>query len=205
MQLDVAFAKPIGPYNNPINHIVRPYCHVEVSFHTTAETFRKQLAEVEADSTRSQSLELATKRISKIKGKIAVCFFINWGGVVSLRYLSDMIDDPYLRPPEAPVYDVVPIEMTLDQSEKLVKFYLNSLGKEYDYARAILSLCPITLRTVNENKFYCAQLVLRSLESMGMKFECDVNHVTPQDVHKLLTINTGEIVDTDGSSKSSSE
>ena len=46
MQVDVSFAHPVGPYSNPINHLIPTYCHVELSFHTTAATFKQQLVQL---------------------------------------------------------------------------------------------------------------------------------------------------------------
>lgn len=186
MQLDVSFANPVGPYRNPINHLPDKYCHVEVSFHTTAKTFRRQLTQYIQGSYAPGNVQTLVNRIRKINGEIIVCFFINWGETVSCRYLSELINDPYLRPPEHPVYDTIPIEITINQSEKLVEYYIKNLGKSYDYTRAMLSLCPFTLRRNDENKFYCSQLVLYSLINIGFEFDCNVDHVLPVDVYRLL-------------------
>jgi len=186
MQLDVSFAKPVGPYRNPINHLPDKYCHVELSFHTTAKTFRRQLTKYIEGSHAPEDVQSLINRIRRINGEIIVCFFINWGDKVSCRYLSDLIDDAYLRPPESPVYDNIPIKISMDQSEKLVKYYIKNLGKSYDYARAMLSMCPFTLRRSDEDKFYCSQLVLYSLMNIGFEFDCNVDHVLPVDVYRLL-------------------
>ncbi len=186
MQLDVSFAKPIGPYKNPLNYIPRTYCHVELSFHTTATTFRKQLTQYIEGSHSPADVQVLMNRISRFNGKLIVCFFINWGETVSCRYLSELVEDPYLRPPEKPIFDTIPVKISMEQSDDLVKFYLRNLGKPYDYFRAILSLCPVALRSPSPNKFYCAQLVLHSLKNAGVDFECDIDHVSPLDVYKLL-------------------
>ena len=125
-------------------------------------------------------------RIRRYNGKLIVCFYINWGETVSCRYLSELVTDPYLRPPEKPIYDNIPIKISMEQSDSLVKFYIRNLGKGYDYCRAMLSLCPITLRSRDPNRFYCAQLVLYSLRAAGVDFDCDMDHVSPLDVYKLL-------------------
>ena len=186
MQLDIAFAKPVGPYRNPINYIPSTYCHVEVSFHTTAETFRRQLVQNMEGSYKPAKVQKLLNRIRKIKGSIIVCFYINWGDTVSCRYLSEIIDDPYLRPPEEPVYDTLKVMMDLEQSDKIVKFYLKHLGKSYDYSRAILSLFPFTFRSNDPNKFFCSQLVLHSLQEIGIEYEGNTNHVLPIDVYRFL-------------------
>lgn len=203
MQLDIAFAKPIGPYRNPINFIPHTYCHVEVSFHTTAANFRRQLTQYMEGSYEPAKIQKLLNRIRKIKGPIIVCFYINWGETVSCRYLSEIIDDPYLRPPEAPVYDTLKVTMNLEQSDQLVKFYLRNLGKRYDYSRAILSLFPFTLRNHNPDKFFCSQLVLASLKEIGIEYKGNPNHVLPIDVYrflKKLPINK-EDKDTNGSER----
>ena len=126
------------------------------------------------------------KRIKNFAGKLIVCFFINWGDTVSVRYLSELIDNAYLRPPRPPVYDVVPISMELDQVQKMTMFYLKHVGKSYDYTRAILSLFPFTLRETTLDRFYCAQLVMHSLKAAGMEFDVNMDHVSPLCVHTLL-------------------
>jgi len=186
MQLDIAFAKPIGPYRNPINFIPSTYCHVEVSFHTTAANFRRQLTQYMEGSYEPAKVQKLLNRIRKIKGPIIVCFYINWGETVSCRYLSEIIDDPYLRPPEAPVYDTLKVTMNLEQSDQLVKFYLRNIGKKYDYCRAVLSLFPFTLRSHDPNKFFCSQLVLASLKEIGIEYKGNSNHVLPIDVYRFL-------------------
>lgn len=187
MQLDVSFAKPVGPYNNLLNRIPSEYCHCEVSFHTTADTFRRQLIQYIEGSHSPKDVQELMNRIRRVKGKIIVCFYINWGETVACRYLSELVADPYLRPPEEPVYEVVPVKMTVEQQDKLVKFYIRNMGKGYDYWRAIVSLCPIGFRGNDPNRFYCSQLVLYGLREMGMVFDCDINHVSPLEVYKLLT------------------
>ena len=186
MQLDVSFAKPVGPYDNLMNRIPNTYCHVEVSFHTTAERFRRQLVQYIEGSYSPKDVQELMNRIRRVKGKIVVCFYINWGETVSCRYLSELVADPYLRPPEAPVYDIIPIKMTVEQEDKLVQFYVKNIGKAYDYQRAIVSLCPIGFRGNDPNRFYCSQLVLYALREMGMEIDCDINHVSPLDVYQLL-------------------
>jgi hypothetical protein len=112
-----------------------------------------------------------------------------------------LVTDPYLRPPEKPIYDNIPIKISMEQSDSLVKFYLRNLGKGYDYFRAMLSLCPITLRSSNPYRFYCAQLVVYSLKAAGVDFDCDMDHVSPLDVYKLLKnmpINKEECNNKDG-------
>jgi len=186
MQLDVSFANPVGPYKNLLNYIPHTYCHVELSFHTTATTFRRQLTQYLEGSHSPGDVQVLLNRIRKYHGKLIVCFFINWGETVSCRYLSELVTDPYLRPPEPPTYDTVPIKISMEQSDSLIMFYLRNLGKAYDYCRAILSLCPVTLRYPNPSRFYCAQLVLYSLRAAGIEFDCDIDHVSPLDVYKLL-------------------
>ncbi len=186
MQVDLSFAKPIGPYSNPINWIPPTYCHVEVSYHTSAAQFRKYLEEAKEIAHAPAELEKLQKRIKNFAGKLIVCFFINWGETVSVRYLSELIDTPYLRPPGPPVYDVVPISMELEQVEKMTMFYLKHVGKKYDYTRAILSLFPFTLRETTLDRFYCAQLVMHSLKAAGMEFDVNMDHVSPLCVYNLL-------------------
>ena len=201
MQLDVSFAKPVGPYNSPLNYIPRTYCHVELSFHTTATTFRRQLTQYIEGSNSPGDVQVLLNRIRRYHGKLIVCFYINWGETVSCRYLSELVTDPYLRPPEKPVYDSIPVKVSIKQSDELTKFYIQNLGKAYDYFRACLSMCPVALRSANPNRFYCSQLVLHSLKSTGIEFDCNIDHVSPLDVYKLLKnmpINREECDNKDG-------
>ena len=186
MQVDVAFAHPVGPYNNPINHLIPTYCHVELSFHTTAVSFKQQLVQNMESPSKKYLLELK-RRLDKINGKIIVCFYINFGEVVSCRFLSSLINNAWHRPPEKPVYDVVPLTCTVDQMNKLSEFYLRNLGKPYDYVRAMLCLFPYTLRDCNYEKYFCSQLVVKSLVEAGLCEEHpNPNHITPLEVYHYL-------------------
>tara|TARA_B100000925_G_C21992034_1_gene467294 strand:- start:1115 stop:1735 length:621 start_codon:yes stop_codon:yes gene_type:complete len=206
MQLDISFAKPIGPYKNLCNMIPKEYCHVEMSFHTAADTFKKQLHTAIEHSHSPARLELLKKRLRNIKGKIIVCFYINWGETVSCRYLSEIITEPYFRPPEEPVYDVIPLKIDVEESEKIINFNLKNIGKPYDYMRAILSLAPITLRTSDlPDKFYCAQLVLYTLKEIGIEIDGDINHQTPLSVYKFLESIKDRHMDTNGGTESDSK
>ena len=187
MQIDVAFANPIGPYNNIFNRIIPKYCHCELSFHTTTSHLKRMV--VQHMETNKDELIKLKKRLDKINGKIIVCFFITWGSTVSCRFLTELIDDPYHRPPEQPVYDVKSLKVTMEQMDNLIYFYLKNLGKRYDYVRALLCLLPYTLRECDYNSFFCSQLVLKSLiDAKIFKKEGDINenHITPSELYKLL-------------------
>lgn len=188
MQLDISFAKPLGPYYNLLNHIPPQYCHVEMSFHTSADTFKKQLHDEIQYAYAPAELEKLKSRIINYRGKIIVCFHINWGEQVSCRYLSDIITEPYFRPPEAPVYDNISLNLSIEQNQKIISFHLRQLGKPYDYLRAILSIAPLTLRTLDTipNRFFCSQLVLYTLREIGIHIDGDINHQTPLAVYKFL-------------------
>jgi len=207
MQLDVSFAKPLGPYLNLCNMIPKRYCHVEMSFHTAADTFKRQIHRELEDAYSPADLEKLKKRIRNVTGKIIVCFYVNWGGTVSCRYLSEIITEPYFRPPEAPVYDTIPLKITLEESKTLISYHLRNVGKPYDYARAVLSLAPVTLRTPVgiPDKFYCAQLVLYTLKEIGIKMEEDMNHQTPLSVYTFLQSIKDRHYSTNGGSDTNSE
>ena len=186
MQIDVSFAHPVGPYSNPINHLIPTYCHVEISYHTTAMSFKQQLVQHMEGSNKKLLIDLK-KRLDKINGKIIVCFYINFGEVVSCRFLSPLIENAYYRPPQKPVYDVLSLKCTVDQMNKLTEFYLKNLGKPYDYVRAMLCLFPYTLRNCTYEKYFCSQLVMRSLVEAGLCEEPpNINHITPIEVYNYL-------------------
>ena len=127
------------------------------------------------------------KRLDKINGKIIVCFYINFGEVVSCRFLSPLINSPFHRPPEKPVYDVLPLKCTHDQMKKLTEFYLRNLGKPYDYIRAMLCLFPYTLRNCTYERYFCSQLVVKSLVEAGLcEQPPNINHITPLEVYNYL-------------------
>ena len=181
-----------------------------MSFHTTAEIFRGLLVSSIESSYDPQMVQELINRIRHQKGKIIVCFYINWGEKLSCRYLSNVIDDPYYRPPEPPVYDTLSIECDLDKLNRIASFYLLQLGKPYDYFRAVLTLAPITLRSNFEtlpDKYFCSQVVMYSLREIGFECDEDMNHMKPLDVYRFVkkhSINTNDD-NINGSSKSSSE
>ena len=177
-----------------------------MSFHTSADSFKMQLHQEIEHAYSPARLELLKKRLRNIKGKIIVCFYINWGGTVSCRYLSEIITEPYFRPPEDPVYDVIPLKIDLEESNKIISYHLKNIGKPYDYVRAILSLAPITLRTPEvPDHFYCAQLVLYTLKEIGIEMDSDINHQTPLTVHTFLQSIKDRHMDTNGGTESDSK
>ena len=121
-----------------------------------------------------------------------VCFYIMWGSVVSLRFLSKMTDDVIMGLPSEPVYDTIPVDVDEEEAMALISFHLRQLGKPYDTMMALLLFSPVTLRsTDNPEKFFCSQLVMRALKEAGIYEDqiqalYNIDHMKPSDVYDWL-------------------
>lgn len=218
MDLHINFAKPVGPYDMTWNKCVPTYCHVEMSIE-----IEKDLFSVIVDSNVSSAhnpviLENLLKRLkaSSVK-KLNVCFYIMWGDVVSVRFLDELNDDPLMRPPEEPIYDIITIPLEVEQLQKVIGYNLRQLGKHYDIPRALLLLTSFTLRTDPDevpSQFFCSQLIMHTFkhsELYDISKLKDINHMTPLNVYEWLkeqvenTINESDGDNKDGSAAKTDE
>ena len=193
MIVNVSFANPLGPYDMLWNKCVGRHCHVEMSMKIKTDLFRVTVNNSIDQAYDPSVLEGIMKRTKDTELRtLNVCFYIMWGSVVSLRFLSEMTDDALMGLPSEPVYDTIPIDIDEEEAMTLVSFNLRQLGKPYDTVMALLLFSPITLRSSdNPDKFFCSQLVMRSLKEAGiyedqMQALSNIDHMKPTDVYDWL-------------------
>ena len=194
-RMNVNFANPVGPYDILWNKCAGKYCHVEISLKMDTSLFR-----VLVDTSMDTAYDPAMLQdiLSRTKGTtlktLHLCFYIMWGGVVSLRFLDDLSNDALMRPPESPVYDTIHIPLTEEETHRVVKYNLQHLGRSYDIPRALFLLTAFTLRLNGEpDKFFCSQLVMYTLRDAGLHADAikqveNINHMTPTDVFDWLSV-----------------
>jgi hypothetical protein len=194
-RMNVNFANPVGPYDILWNKCAGKYCHVEISLKMDTSLFR-----VLVDTSMDTAYDPAMLQdiLSRTKGTtlktLHLCFYIMWGGVVSLRFLDELSNDALMRPPEPPVYDTIHIPLTEEETHRVVKYNLQHLGRSYDIPRALFLLTAFTLRLNGEpDKFFCSQLVMYTLRDAGLHADAikqveNINHMTPTDVFDWLSV-----------------
>lgn len=194
MDLKISFARPVGPYDMLWNKCTGKFCHVEMSIELEKDLFRVIVDSNIERAFNSSILEGIMKRtkMSDLK-KLNICFYIMWGEEVSLRYLSELSDDPFMSPAAEPVYETISIPLELEEMQQVIGYLLCQLGKPYDIPRALLTFSHVTLRLQGEpDKFFCSQLVMHALKYAEiykdeMK-ECkDINHMQPECVYQWLS------------------
>tara|TARA_A100001015_G_scaffold303486_1_gene393216 strand:+ start:462 stop:1094 length:633 start_codon:yes stop_codon:yes gene_type:complete len=210
MDLNISFAKPVGPYDLLWNKCVGQYCHVEISIEMEKDLFGVIIDSNVESSHNPKLLEALLTRVRKSSlKKLTVCFYVMWGDVVSVRFLNELTDDPLMRPPEEPVYETITINLEVEELQKVVGYNLRQLGKTYDIPRALLLFSHFTLRTnPNEvpSQFFCSQLVMHTLKHAGI-YEAemdklkDINHMTPLMVYEWLKEQKPRIKMNDGEDK----
>ncbi len=191
MEVSVNFAKPVGPYDMVWNKCVSTFCHVEMSMVLEKQTFYN-IANKYIPESYINVVSRLTKETKHSSSVVHVCFYILWGGVVSLRFLNEHHEDPLCRPPNDPIYTCVKFHVSEKEMSEIVGFNLQQLGKEYDIPRAILLLTtfPMPLTEEVPSKYFCSQLVLHSLkcvESLEVEKLPNINHMSPLDVYIWLT------------------
>jgi len=194
-RMNVNFANPVGPYDILWNKCAGKYCHVEISLKMETSLFRV-LVDTSMDTAYNPSM--LQDILSRTKGTtlktLHLCFYIMWGGVVSLRFLDDLSNDALMRPPESPVYDTIPIPLTEEETHRIIKYNLKHLGRSYDIPRALFLLTVFTLRLNGEpDKFFCSQLIMYTLRDAGIHADAirqieNINHMTPTDVFDWLSV-----------------
>jgi len=194
MLLKVNFANPIGPYDLMLNKCAGKYCHAEISLEIDTGLFRVMVETTMVDAYDPAMLQ---DILNRTKGSglqtLNVCFYIMFGGIVSLRFLNILSDDPLMRPPELPVYDVIEIPLGDEEFHTIIQYNLKQLGRSYDIPRALFLLTSFTLRLHGEpDKFFCSQLVMYTLREAKIYADQiatlrDINHMTPTNVYDWLS------------------
>lgn len=191
MELCLNFAYPIECYDNFFNKCAGIFCHVEYSLKIDTALFRliidQSMGEV-YDPKECQSILNKTKNHV---GDLNVCFYILFGGVVSVRFLSELHDDVFFRPPVKPVYEIVSIPLNdVEDVQTLVKWSVCQIGKPYDVPRALLTMTPVTLRLEDDNpdKFFCSQMMMYLFKTQKLfdVSDANINHMKPDDVWMWL-------------------
>jgi hypothetical protein len=191
MYISINFANPLGPYDNYFNRCAGRYCHVEMTLKIDCQIFRALVDANVSDAHAPEMLQQLLNRSKDYEGDVTVCFFILWGGVVSVRFLSELADDAFFRPPEQPVYDSINVNIKdISELHKLISWQLKHVGRLYDIPRALCLLIPVTIRLDgNPYKFFCSQMLMHMFKDNEM-FDTsalvDINHMKPDCVYDWL-------------------
>jgi len=194
MELNINFANKIGPYDMFLNKCAPgKFCHVEMSLEIDRGMFRVLVDSCIQDAFAPNTLQAILTRTDKVDMKtLHVCFYIMWGGVVSVRFLHHLSEDELMQPPKEPLYETVRIPLNEDIMEKVVCYNLRQLGRPYDIPRAVCLLSLYTLRLHGApDKFFCSQLVMHTFKNCDLftkSIECqpNINHMTPSNVYDWL-------------------
>ena len=195
LDMNVNFANPVGPYDLMFNRCAGKYCHVEISLKMNTDLFRVLVQTSMDEAYDPAMLEDVLKRTKGTSLRtLHVCFYIMWGGVVSVRFLNTLTNDPLMRPPELPVYDTLHVSLNDDEIETVVRYNIKQLGRAYDIPRAVFLLTRFTLRLDGEpKKFFCSQLVMYTfraakLYTTSLESISNINHMSPTDVFEWLSV-----------------
>lgn len=187
MELCLNFAYPVECYDNFFNKCAGIFCHVEYSLKIDTALFRLIIDQSMGEVYDPEACQLILNKTKNHTGDLNVSFYILFGGVVSVRFLSDLHDDAFFRPPCRPVYEVVRIPLNdVEKVQTLVRWSVCQIGKSYDVPRALLSMTPVTLRLEDENpdKFFCSQMMMYLIKTQKLFDVCkvNINHMNPDDV-----------------------
>lgn len=212
MDLKISFARPVGPYDMLWNKCVGKFCHVEMSVEMDKDLFRVMVDSNIEHAYSPKTLEDIMKRTKDIELKtLNVCFYIMWGEVVSVRFLTSLHDDPLMSPPRGPVYENIVLQLEVEELQQVIGYNLRQLGKPYDIPRALLLFSHVTLRTDEEpDKFFCSQLIMYTLLNSGLyvdeiKLLKDINHMTPTNVYDWLVKQKPKTIKGEGSQDKNDE
>jgi len=205
MDLKVSFARPVGPYDMLWNKCVGKFCHVEMSVEMDKDLFRVMVDSNIEQAYSPKTLEDILTRTKDTELKtLNVCFYVMWGDVVSVRFLTNLHDNPLMSPPRGPVYENVTLQLEVEELQTIVGYNLRQLGKPYDIPRALMLLSHITIRLDGEpDKFFCSQLIMHTLLNSGLYVDeikqlKNINHMTPTNVYDWLTKQKPKTIKQDG-------
>ena len=190
MEVSINFANPIACYNNLLNKCAGKLCHVEVSFEVDVAVLRV-LIDMQMEDCYSPSVcQNILNNTEKLRGNITVAFYILFGGVMSMRILSDEEDDDFFKMPKAPVYETVTLMLELEKYHELIGWNIKMLGRTYDIPRAVLLLTPFSYPTNSRpESFFCSQLIMYMIKEVNLlpvEDTLDIDHVKPDHVYAWL-------------------
>ena len=206
MDLKISFARPVGPYDMLWNKCTGKFCHVEMSCEMDRDLFRVMVDSNIEHAYSPKTLEDIMKRTKDTElKKLNVCFYIMWGDVVSIRFLTNLHDNPLMSPPRGPVYENINLQLEVEELQLIIGYNLKQLGKPYDIPRALLLLSHVTLRMDGDpDKFFCSQLVMHTLLHGGLytkeiKKLNNIKHMTPTNVYDWLVKQEPKTIKEEGS------
>jgi|TARA_B110000858_G_scaffold185829_1_gene228379 hypothetical protein len=183
--LQAVFARPVGIFNNWFNKVVAyctrgSFCHSEFVFTWSEE---------QADAyfcTLDTPLSNSYKRYIE-DGKLHICFYILWGDVLSYRLLKYQHNNPFYRIADEAQSANVPINVSMQEEQKMVSFLLNQCGKSYDYTGALMFFVPLRNSMTEYDQYYCSELMVCTLQQVRQLPGVNASGVTPNHLYKLLT------------------
>ncbi len=190
MELSINFAHSLGPYDNLLNKWCTNYfCHCECSVKVDCGVFRVLIDSVIDSAYDPTMLASIQNRIRNCTGDLDIAFFILFNSKFTIRFLNNLSEEPFLRIPEAPIYECVTLNFELEKGYDILRWNLVQLGKDYDIPRAVCLLLPVTLKQVGTpERFFCSQLMMHMIKDNDIfdTSECNVDHMNPDNVYQFL-------------------
>lgn len=190
MNINVNFAQPLGIYNNFINKCAGKFCHVEISLDIDAGQLSVLIDNALNESYSPSLCQTVLNNTKGMKGKLTVAFYILFGGVVSLRFLDESNEDPFYKPIQDEIYDVITLKVDEEKFYNIVTWHVKHLGRSYDIPKALFSVTPFFPWSTNvPEKFFCSQMIMymiRENEIMEVDRSFNIDHMTPDAVYEFL-------------------
>lgn len=185
------FATPTSIYDNTINRCVGRFCHVEISLNIDIGHLRVLVDECISDAYSPTICKNVMANTLDMKGIQTVAFYILFGDVVSIRFLSEEHDDLFYQPIQKDIYESVEINMEEDKFFNVVTWNIKHLGRPYDIPRAILCVTPFSTQVIDNNpdRFFCSQMVMYMMKenNLATMENLNIDHMSPNDVYCWLT------------------
>lgn len=190
MDLWINFANPVACYDNILNHCAGKFCHVEISVTIDIAVLRVLFDMEMNDSFAPDICQNIINNTKTMKGNKVVSFYILFGGVMSMRILSDGEENEFFKLPSKPVYESVVITLDEEQCHNIIKWNIRMLGRSYDIPRAVLLLTPFSLpHEARPETFFCSQIVMYMIKEndiFNVEDDLDIDHMKPDHVHTWL-------------------
>lgn len=190
MDLSINFANPVGCYDNLLNKCAGRLCHVEACVTIDMQVLRVLIDNELNDSYSPDICQVILNNTQHMTGEVVVAFYILFGGIFSMRLLTDDNEDEFHKIPKKPIYESLVITLDEDKFHDMIKWNVRMLGRSYDIPRAVLLLTPFSFPHVDRpESFFCSQLIMymiKDCEILTVEQDIDIDHMKPDHVYEWL-------------------
>lgn len=182
--IQASFARPVGLFDNWFNKLVArvtggSFCHSEFIVSWTVD----QLLDVVNHTGGHINLR---NELSKMDtDQVNICFYVLWGDQCNYRLLKDH-GTPFYRMPNQTEYSTLPLDMSLSEEKKIVRFLFDQCNKNYDYLGALAYFLPLRKSQHSYDTYFCSQLMVCSLQHINKIQNVNPSAVTPNKLYNLL-------------------